>query len=182
MRRRSRRRHWRRRRLAGGPVTYDDEPPSGSVLDHDADALAVPLLARLKGIVSETGSVLSHLAILAREAGVATVVGYADATRDLPEGANRSRRRRCRPSHHRGERRQRREDHRLARGIGTLVASGMYMVVSLNRWEWNRALFFGLIFLIAEVALATGLAPRRVARLEQTSSKRDDPDVPRARR
>ncbi len=58
-------------------------------------------------------------------------------------------------------------------GIGTLVASGVYMVVSLNRWEWNRALFFGLIFLIAEVALATGLVLRRLARLEPTS-KRDD--------
>ena len=46
-----------------------------------------PLLPRLKGIVSETGSVLSHLAILAREAQVATVVGYAGAVRDLPEGA-----------------------------------------------------------------------------------------------
>jgi pyruvate,water dikinase len=31
--------------------------------------------------------VLSHLAILAREAGVPTVVGYAGATDDLPEGA-----------------------------------------------------------------------------------------------
>jgi len=37
--------------------------------------------------VAETGSVLSHLAILAREAGVATVVGYTGATSDLPEGA-----------------------------------------------------------------------------------------------
>jgi pyruvate,water dikinase len=45
-----------------------------------------PLLTRLDGIVAETGSVLSHLAILAREAGVATVVGYANAVRDLPEG------------------------------------------------------------------------------------------------
>ena len=36
---------------------------------------------------AETGSVLSHLAILAREAGVATVVGYAGAMNDLPEGA-----------------------------------------------------------------------------------------------
>ena len=42
---------------------------------------------RLKGIVAETGSVLSHLAILAREAGVATVVGYANATRELHEGS-----------------------------------------------------------------------------------------------
>ena len=30
--------------------------------------------------------------------------------------------------------------------------------MSLNRWEWNRALFFGLIVLIAEVGLATGMA------------------------
>jgi pyruvate,water dikinase len=45
-----------------------------------------PLLTRLDGIVAATGSVLSHLAILAREAGVATVVGYANAARDLPEG------------------------------------------------------------------------------------------------
>lgn len=37
--------------------------------------------------MAETGSVLSHLAILAREAGVPTVVGYARATEDLPEGA-----------------------------------------------------------------------------------------------
>ena len=49
-------------------------------------------------------------------------------------------------------------------GIGTLVASAAYMIISLNRWEWNRALFFGLIVLIAEVGLATGLVLRRLAR------------------
>lgn len=54
-------------------------------------------------------------------------------------------------------------------GIGTLLAGGVYMVVSLNRWEWNRALFFGLIVLIAEVALATGLVLRRLTRLEYRS-------------
>jgi pyruvate,water dikinase len=47
-----------------------------------------PLLPRLHGIVAETGSVLSHLAILAREAGVATVVGYAQARQQLPEGSD----------------------------------------------------------------------------------------------
>jgi hypothetical protein len=51
-------------------------------------------------------------------------------------------------------------------GIGTLLAGGFYMVVSLNRWEWNRALFFGLIVVIAEIGLATGLVLRRLARLE----------------
>lgn len=51
-------------------------------------------------------------------------------------------------------------------GIGTFLAATLYMVVSLNRWEWNRALFFGLIMLIAEVGLATGLVLRKITRLE----------------
>jgi len=75
--------------MASGPVTYDaDDPAAGSVLVTTTltPGLA-PLLPRLAGIVAETGSVLSHLAILARENGVATVVGYAGATSDLPEGA-----------------------------------------------------------------------------------------------
>jgi len=72
-----------------GAVTYDaDDPPMGSVLVTTTLSPGLgPLLSRLQGIVAETGSVLSHLAILAREAGVATVVGYAGATEDLPEGA-----------------------------------------------------------------------------------------------
>jgi hypothetical protein len=61
-------------------------------------------------------------------------------------------------------------------GVGTLLAGALYMIVSLNRWEWNRALFFGLIVLIAEVGLATGLILRRLARLEY-NSRRIDPAV-----
>jgi pyruvate,water dikinase len=45
-----------------------------------------PVLPRLSGLVSETGSVLSHLAILAREAGVPTVVGRQGAAAGLAEG------------------------------------------------------------------------------------------------
>ncbi len=72
-----------------GPVTYDStDPPAGSVLVTTTLSPGLgPLLPRLKAIVSETGSVLSHLAILAREAGVPTVVGYTGATADLAEGA-----------------------------------------------------------------------------------------------
>jgi rifampicin phosphotransferase len=75
--------------VASGTVTYDtDDPPTGSVLVTTTLTPGLgPLLSRLEGIVAETGSVLSHLAILARESGVATVVGYAGATQDLPEGA-----------------------------------------------------------------------------------------------
>jgi pyruvate,water dikinase len=74
---------------ADGVVTYDTtDPPRGSVLVTTTLSPGLgPLLPRLKGIVAETGSVLSHLAILAREAGVATVVGYSGATSQLPEGA-----------------------------------------------------------------------------------------------
>jgi hypothetical protein len=60
-------------------------------------------------------------------------------------------------------------------GISTLVAAGAYTIVSLNRWEWNRALFFGLVVLIAEVGLATGLVLRRLARLERASRDVLDP-------
>lgn len=71
-----------------GVVTYDGENPrAGSVLVTETltPGLAI-LLPRLNGIVAETGSVLSHLAILAREASVPTVVGYANAVQSLPEG------------------------------------------------------------------------------------------------
>jgi pyruvate,water dikinase len=44
-------------------------------------------LPGLGGLVSETGSVLSHLAILARELGVPTVVGVADALNRFPAGS-----------------------------------------------------------------------------------------------
>lgn len=72
-----------------GVVTHDTvDPPTGSVLVTTTLTPGLgPLLPRLRGIVAETGSVLSHLAILAREAGVATVVGYANATQELRDGA-----------------------------------------------------------------------------------------------
>jgi hypothetical protein len=54
-------------------------------------------------------------------------------------------------------------------GLATLLVGALYMVVSLNRWEWNRALFFGLIVLIAEVGLATALILRRIGQLAPRS-------------
>jgi hypothetical protein len=60
-------------------------------------------------------------------------------------------------------------------GVGTLLASAAYMIVSLNRWEWSRALFFGLILLVAEVGLATALVLRRLAMLERANREVLDP-------
>jgi hypothetical protein len=48
--------------------------------------------------------------------------------------------------------------------VGTLVTAAAFTVVSLNRWEWNRAIFFALIVLIAEVGLCAGLVLRRLGR------------------
>lgn len=50
-------------------------------------------------------------------------------------------------------------------GLASLVASGSYVFIYLNRWEWNRALISGVIFVAAEVALATVLLHSRLRRL-----------------
>lgn len=71
-----------------GVVSHDvDDPPAGSVLVVTSLMPGIgPLLTRLHGVVAETGSVLAHLAILAREADVPTVVGYTSATEEFEEG------------------------------------------------------------------------------------------------
>lgn len=58
-------------------------------------------------------------------------------------------------------------------GATTLLGSTVYMVISLNRWEWNRALFFGLLVVIAELALATGLILQKLSRIEARTPRPD---------
>lgn len=71
-----------------GTVTHDTlDPAEGAVLVVDSLSPGLStVLGRVGGIVAETGSVLSHLAILAREQGVAVVVGRRDALDELTEG------------------------------------------------------------------------------------------------
>ena len=64
-------------------------PPSGSVLVVRAlEPALAGALPGVAGLVSETGSILSHLAILARELSIATVVGVEDACERFPLGSN----------------------------------------------------------------------------------------------
>ena len=66
----------------------------------------------------------------------------------------------------------------------TLVAAAAYTVVSLARWEWNRALFFAVVFVAAEVGLGLALVLHRLARVEVlvTDLPTPDPGVRRALR
>ena len=72
---------------ATGTATHDHDPAPGSILVvATLDPRLAPVIGRLAGLVAETGSPLSHLAILAREHGVATVVGVPDARLRFPSG------------------------------------------------------------------------------------------------
>jgi phosphohistidine swiveling domain-containing protein len=74
---------------AQGRVVHDPAdvvPGSVLVVRHLAPELSA-VVPRLAGLVAESGSPLAHLAILAREAGVATVVGSPAATARFDEGA-----------------------------------------------------------------------------------------------
>ncbi|MGI5453910.1 PEP-utilizing enzyme [Streptomyces sp. CA-249302] len=50
------------------------------------DPALAPLLPELTGLIAQTGSPLSHLAVLAREFGLPAVVGATDAVRRFPPG------------------------------------------------------------------------------------------------
>src|SRR5690606_6287115 len=74
-----------------GVVVHDPEavsPVAAPVLVVDVrDPRLAAVLPAVVGIVSESGSALSHLAILAREAKVPAVVAVPDARRRYPPGA-----------------------------------------------------------------------------------------------
>ncbi|HET9442381.1 MAG TPA: PEP-utilizing enzyme, partial [Acidimicrobiales bacterium] len=74
---------------AEGRVVQDagQARPGDVLVVRTLDPGLAAVLPRVAGLVAETGSVLSHLAILAREFGVATVVAVPDALHRFPPGA-----------------------------------------------------------------------------------------------
>jgi pyruvate,water dikinase len=46
----------------------------------------VPVLDRVAGVVTETGGLLSHAAVICREVGVPAVLGVRRATERIPPG------------------------------------------------------------------------------------------------
>lgn len=72
---------------AFGPAHLGSTPNPGDVLVvATLEPGLAALLPGLAGLVAETGSVLSHLAILAREQGIPTVVGFVGAREAFAEG------------------------------------------------------------------------------------------------
>lgn len=56
---------------------------------------------------------------------------------------------------------------------GTFFGAMAYSIISLNRWEWNRALFFGLVVVVAEIGLATGLILRKLDSMTEARYERE---------
>jgi pyruvate,water dikinase len=77
---------------ATGPVVVPDAgglpdvPPGAVLVVSHLDPRLAPIIPRLGALVAETGSALSHLAILAREYRVPAVVGVAGATSRFQNG------------------------------------------------------------------------------------------------
>ncbi|MGH9100792.1 MAG: PEP-utilizing enzyme, partial [Acidimicrobiales bacterium] len=74
-------------RLVSGPAEFD-RIVEGDVLVTQATSEAFNILLPLLGaLVTDSGGLLSHSAIVAREYGIPGVVGTRDATERIPDGA-----------------------------------------------------------------------------------------------
>lgn len=58
-----------------------------------------------------------------------------------------------------------------------MAAAGWYVFVYLYRWEWNRAIVSGVIFLAAEVGLLGALVLDRLAKVGRRLDRLDHPVV-----
>jgi hypothetical protein len=61
----------------------------------------------------------------------------------------------------------------------TAIAAGWYFFSYLTKWEWNRALVSGIIFLAAEIALFGLLLLDRVGRIDRTVAELKQPRPPK---
>ncbi|MBO3089973.1 PEP/pyruvate-binding domain-containing protein [Cellulomonas dongxiuzhuiae] len=73
-------------RIVRGPADFPRVRPGDVLVCPWTDPAWTPLLRMAAGVVTETGGVLSHAAIVARERGVPAVLGVAGATTTLTDG------------------------------------------------------------------------------------------------
>ncbi len=73
-------------RVVHGPDDFDRVRPGDIVVARASNPGWVPLFSIAGGFVTDTGGVLSHAAVVAREFGVPAVVGTGDATSRITDG------------------------------------------------------------------------------------------------
>ncbi|MEO5939777.1 MAG: PEP-utilizing enzyme [Candidatus Limnocylindrales bacterium] len=73
-------------RVVAGPADFDRVRPGDIVVARASNPGWVPLFGIAGGFVTDTGGVLSHAAVVAREYGVPAVVGTGDATGRIADG------------------------------------------------------------------------------------------------
>ncbi|MFD2352169.1 PEP-utilizing enzyme [Nonomuraea ferruginea] len=74
-------------RVVRGPGDFARVRPGDILVCPFTDPAWTPLLRIAAGVVTETGGVLSHAAIVAREHAIPAVLGVRDATGSLRDGA-----------------------------------------------------------------------------------------------
>ena len=74
-------------RVITGPQDFDRVRPGDVLVALTTTPAWTPLFPSLGGLVTETGGILCHAAIVAREYGIPAVVGASEATRVVPDGA-----------------------------------------------------------------------------------------------
>lgn len=70
-------------RIVRGPGDFERVRPGDILVCPFTDPAWTPLLRVVAGVVTETGGVLSHAAIVAREQAIPAVLGIPDATSRL---------------------------------------------------------------------------------------------------
>lgn len=73
-------------RTVRGPRDFTRVGPGDILICPYTDPAWTPLLHMAAGVVTETGGVLSHAAIIARERGIPAVLGVPDALTLIPDG------------------------------------------------------------------------------------------------
>ncbi|GAA1116513.1 hypothetical protein GCM10009630_12710 [Kribbella jejuensis] len=75
-------------RIVRGPADFLDVHPGDILVCPHTDPAWTPLLAIAAGVITESGGVLSHAAIVAREQSIPAVVAVPQATTRIPAGAH----------------------------------------------------------------------------------------------
>ena len=74
-------------RVVLGPQDFDKVQPGDVIVAPSSNPSWVPLFTIAGGVLCNTGGVLCHAAVVAREVGLPAVVGLGDATTRIPDGA-----------------------------------------------------------------------------------------------